>query len=144
MAEPQRIYALSKVQHISDAKHVISKAKTTADEKGCTGDEKIGKVLANTPPYLKERVQGGQVELPRDELRQPFNEGEKRMMAVMKYVLQDEGEYPEDGGMLAEVFVELLEMMAPKWDPIRGGAAGGGASAGGGAAGGGAAGGGGI
>ena len=35
------------------------------------------------------------------------------MVAAMKYVLRDEGEYPEVGGMHDDVFVELLEMMAP-------------------------------
>jgi hypothetical protein len=85
----------------------------------------MSKLLAKTPPYLKERVQGGQVELPRVQLLQPegnASEGEKQMAAVMKYVLRDEGEYPETGGKHEDVFVELLEMMAPEWDAIRGGA----------------------
>jgi hypothetical protein len=126
---------------MNDANHAIGKAKAAADKEGRTRGEKMRKMLAKTRPYLKERVQGGQVDLPRVELRQPSDaedEGKKKMVAVMKYVLRDQAEYGEMGGMSADVFVELLEMMAPKWDEIRGGNGGGGGGGGsGGAAGGG-------
>lgn len=113
MAEPQRIYALAKARHMSDAKHAIGKAKAAADKEARTRGEKMRKMLDKTPPYLKERVQGGQVEVPRVELRQIQDnanendeEGEKQMMAVMKYVLRDQAEYGEMGGMSADVFVD--------------------------------------
>ena len=50
------------------------------------------KMLAKTLPYLKERVQGGQMEEPWVELRQlqgdeneNENEGKKQMVAALKY-----------------------------------------------------------
>jgi hypothetical protein len=134
MAEPQRTFSLSKARHMIDANHAISKTKAAADKEGRTPGEKMSKILAKTPLYLKERVQGGQVDLPRVELVQPSdgNEEEKKMVAVMKYVLRDQAEYGEMGGMSADVFVELLEMMAPKWDAIRGGDGDGGGGVGGG------------
>lgn len=36
------------------------------------------------------------------------------MVAAMKYVLRDQAEYGAMGGMPEDVFVELLEMIAPK------------------------------
>jgi hypothetical protein len=122
--ESQRIYSLAKARHVNDANHAIGKVKAKALKEARTRAETMSKLLAETPPYLKERVQGGQVALPR--VVQPegkSSEGEEQMVAVMKYVLRDESEYPEVGGMHEDVFVELLEMMAPKWDAIRGGGA---------------------
>jgi hypothetical protein len=73
IAEPQRTFSLSKARYLSDANHAIGKAKATVDKEGRTRGEKMRKMLAKTPPYLKERVQGGQVEVPRVELKQPSN-----------------------------------------------------------------------
>ena len=54
------------------------------------------------------------------------------LRATLQYVLRDE-ELGENGGMKADVFVELMEMMTPRWDPIRhGGGEGGGGCGGGG------------
>lgn len=128
IAEPQRTFSLAKARHLSDTNHAISKAKTKALKEARTRSETLSRVLAKTPPYLKKRVKERQVEVPRVELRQQpqdnenenDEEGEKQMVAVMKYVLRDQAEYGEMGGMSADVFVELLEMMAPKWDAIKG------------------------
>jgi hypothetical protein len=147
MAESERIYSLAKVWHISDAKHAIAKAKANVYNEAHTRSEQMGKILAKTPPFLKERVRQGQVEVPRVEFMQADNfckgastrcgkglmeardeeeqEEEKLLVAVLKFVLRDEGEYREAGGMSGDVFVELLYMMAPKWDAIRGGGGGG-------------------
>ena len=56
---------------------------------------------------------------PRDE-----EQAEKRQ-AVLQYVLRvpDLG---ENGGMLADVFMELMEMIAPRWDCGDGGVGAGG------------------
>jgi hypothetical protein len=121
-ALPPRSFWLFKAREMIDVKQAINEAKAKAaaeegegeDEGGDTGDgEKMRKVLATTPPYLKERVQGGQVELPRVGFKQPSdeNEEEKQLVAVMKYVVRDRGEYPESGGMHPELLGELLEMM---------------------------------
>jgi ankyrin repeat protein len=95
-------------------------------------------------PWVKLSDEGKKQEMW-DKLR-PWKVGEKKnreggkdgeeekLSAVLRYVLQAQEEEEEkeqggggggekekrDGGMLPEVFVGLMEMMAPKWDPIRG------------------------
>jgi hypothetical protein len=56
----------------------------------------------------------------------------EKFHAVLQYVLHAE-EVGETGGMKAELFVELMEMLAPRWDLIRrrGGGGGGGIGSGG-------------
>jgi hypothetical protein len=45
-------------------------------------------------------------------------EAQKTCHATLQYVLRAP-ELGEMGGMSADVFVELLDMMTPRWDPIR-------------------------
>ena len=70
------------------------------------------------PPYVKQRVAQGQ-QLPRMEV----NGGDEQLVACVKYALGLEGgsgvvlEGQEPSvGMVKEVFVELCEMLVPKWD----------------------------
>lgn len=58
---------------------------------------------------------------PAEEGGEENEEKKKQLLAVMKYVLRDEGEYGDAGGMVGDVFVELLDMVVPKWDKSRGG-----------------------
>ena len=143
MAEPQRTFLLSKAHHQVDALLSLNKvAKKTAGNV----EEKCNACVAKAPVYLKERVAAGGA-LPVVVLarvkgckERPWDEADEKekLGAVLAFVLGEPQQQLGGGGekkgqeqspgMLAEVFVELLEMMAPKWDPIRGGAAAGGGS----------------
>jgi hypothetical protein len=77
------------------------------------------KALLAAPPYLKSRVAAGR-ELPSVQVLEGENE---ELVACLKYALglEDGGGVHEGGGpppqgMLREVFVELCEMLVPKWD----------------------------
>lgn len=97
-------------------------------------------MLAKTPIYLKERVEKERP-LPRVELlnyipqqqladsqaeeTEEQDKKREKLTAVLQYVLGEQeeegsGKLKETPRMLPEIFVELLEMMAPHWDPIRG------------------------
>jgi hypothetical protein len=134
MTEPQRTLLLAKARTINDANHDIAKAKEDAQRK----------VLAAAPIYLQTRVREQQQQkqqqqqllgppLSRVELHAPLiaaaaharpgsedaeEEEEKKRHAVLQYVLRAE-EFSENGGMLGDVFVELMEMMTPRWSLIR-------------------------
>jgi ankyrin repeat protein len=127
LAEPHRILILAKAREINDANHAIAKAKEDAQRK----------VLAATPACLRERVREQQQQqqllylprLPRVELHGPppaaharpgseEEEEAKKRHATLQYVLRTP-ELGKTGGMSADVFVELMEMMTPRWDPIR-------------------------
>ena len=109
------------------AKHDIAKAQVDAPRK----------VLAATPACFQPRVREQQQHqqqhqnqllgppLPRVGLHSPSaaaaharpgSEEAKKRHAVLQYVSRSPG---ENGGMLGDVFVELMEMMTPRWDPIR-------------------------
>ncbi len=77
--------------------------------------------MAATPTYLKGRVAWAQ-ELPRVELVEGEKEDEEKRLSCLKYALGlegsggvHEGEGPPPQGMVKEVFVELCELLAPKW-----------------------------
>jgi hypothetical protein len=123
--EPQRSFLLAKAREINDANYAIVKAKEDAQRK----------VLASAPTFLRGRVQEQQQQqqqqqllgppLARVELHGPpggrsdeEEEAAKKRHATLQYVLRAP-ELGETGGMSADVFVELMEMMTPRWDPIR-------------------------
>lgn len=135
----QFMVLLAKPRAINDANHAIVKAKEEAERK----------VSAAAPTWLKERLREQQQQqqqqhlllgppLPRVELHSPpasdgDNENKKaaeKFHAVLQYILHAE-EVGETGEMKAELFVDLMEMMAPRWDPIRRSAGGGGGGGGG-------------
>jgi hypothetical protein len=76
-------------------------------------------VLTRIPGDLKERVKKRRA-LPRVEL----GAATEQQRAVLNYVLRTKGSGAEVGGMEreglpAELFVELLDMVMPQWDPLR-------------------------
>lgn len=112
---------LDKGREINDVRHANAKANKEAQRK----------ILADTPPFLQERVRKQQqqlaqirkvlLELPRVEVLSPANPDEeeaKKLHAVVQYVLHAE-EVGETGGMAPDVYEELMEMMTPLWHPIR-------------------------
>ena len=134
MVEPERTYLLCKVHHLNDANDAIAKAQG----KGIIPEDQKQKLLSKTPVYLMERVEDERA-LPRIENRaqqqntadseaeETEEEGKKqeKLTAVLQYVLGEQeeggsGKLKETPRMLPKIFVELLDMMAPHWDPIRG------------------------
>jgi hypothetical protein len=76
-------------------------------------------VLTRIPGDLKERVKKRRA-LPRVEL----GAATEQQRAVLNYVLRTKGSGAAVGGMEreglpAELFVELLDMVMPQWDPLR-------------------------
>ena len=95
------------------------KARTGAQTMGHPAAVQQQAAMAAAPVYLKQRVMEG-LDLPHVEL-----EGEdEKLAACVKYALGlegggivlAEGQEPTVG-MAPEVFVELLELMVPSWDP---------------------------
>jgi hypothetical protein len=118
MVKPQRTFLLAKARHQIDTSHVVSRLRATTQ--GRTHGETTRAVLTRTPGDLKERVKKHRA-LPRVE-SQPAAEQQR---AVLEYVLRLNELGAEVGGMgreglPAELFIELLNMMVPRWDPLRG------------------------
>ena len=114
LAEPNRVRLLHRARGINDAHHAISKAATDADNAGASPEERREKIIAAAPPCLKGRVASDEV-LPQVEVVQmqsPRNGEEAKPAAAAEYVVMD-------GKLPGEVFVELMEMMLPKWDDER-------------------------
>jgi uncharacterized protein len=124
MAEPPRHRALLKARALLDAAFAIPKARKDAADKGEPPSMQEEKALAAAPAYLKGRVAEGR-QLPAVAVV----EGEEgyeieELLACLKYVLgleggggwhEGEGPAPQEG-MLKELFVELCELLVPKWD----------------------------
>jgi hypothetical protein len=110
MAEPQRARSLLKARALLDATYAIPKARTESADKGEPPATQQEKALAAAPAYLKGRVEHGQ------KLPAVVVDSEKeKLLACLKYALGLEG--GEDGqGMPREVFIELCEVLVPKWD----------------------------
>jgi len=115
--EPQRTFLLAKARHQIDTSHVCG--RVAAISQGRTRGETTRTVLTRTPCDLKERVKKRRA-LPRVEL-QPAAEQQR---AMLEYVLRTDGSgeglgVMEREGLPAELFVELLNMMMSRWDPLR-------------------------
>lgn len=120
VAEPQRPRLLLKARALIDAPLTIETARTNARDKeglGPAGQQE--QAVAAVPLYLKQRVAQEQA-LPVVEV---VNEQEsEEIVACVKYALglEDGGGVVLEGqepavGMVKELFVELCEMMVPKW-----------------------------
>ncbi len=133
--DAQRARALLTARTLLDAAHQHHVILAGLDEDGDEDEEEAGqqqvpaprrssriarktKALAAAPAYLKDRVAEGR-ELPRVAVLR--GEDEERV-ACLKYALGleggggvHEGEGPPPQGMVWEVFVELCELLAPKW-----------------------------
>ena len=134
MLEPQCPRLLLKTRALLDAAHAIREARAgnISNDDDNEQDQPVVRrrsprleskeqTVAAAPVYLKQQAAQGQ-ELPRVEI----NDGDdQQLVACIKYALGLEGgggvvvfgvqEEPAVG-MLPEVFVELCEMMVPKWD----------------------------
>ena len=129
VAEPQRARTL-KARTLIDAAHAIHEARAgnICNHDDDEGDEqqqhrsarrrsprilRKEQAVAVTPTYLKGRVAAGR-ELPRVSVvagggrgRSEDEEQKKKLVACTEYALE---------GMVKEVFVELCELLVPKWD----------------------------
>lgn len=120
VVKPQRTFLLAKARHQIDSSHVLGSVRVTTQ--GRTRGEAMRVLLTRKPGDLKERVKKRRA-LPRVKL-QPAMEPQR---AVLNYALRSTGSGEEGGGMEheglpAELFVELLDMVMPRWDPLRSGA----------------------
>jgi hypothetical protein len=121
MAKPQRARSLLKLRALLDAGHAVPKAHKDSADKDEPKAVQQEKAVAVAPAYLKGRVADWR-ELPRVVVLEGQGQNEE-LVACVKYALGleggggvHEGEGPPPQGMLKEVFVELCEMLVPKWD----------------------------
>ena len=123
LAEPQCPRALFKARALLDAAHATNKARTDAQTKGHPAAVQQQEAVAVAPVYLKQRVAQSE-ELPGVQVVEHVEQEE--LAACLKYALGlesgggvvFEGQEPAVR-MLPEVFVELLELRTPKWDPAQ-------------------------
>ena len=126
LVEPHRSRALFKARALLDAAYATRKARTDARAKGHPAAVQQQEAIAAAPVYLKQRLAQAQG-LPRVSILLHDDDEEEKLMACVKYALGFEGgggvvlEWQEEPavGMLPEVFVELLELLVPKWDPAQ-------------------------
>ena len=115
-----------KARALLDAAHASNKARTDAQTKGHSAAVQQQEAIAAAPINLHQRVAQVQ-ELPRVSIQQHDDDNdEEELAACLKYALglEDGGGVVFEGqepavGMLPEVFVELLELLVPKWDPAQ-------------------------
>ena len=112
MAEPARVQCLHKARLLYDACHDVAKA--TAEAEGMPPGQKKHKTVAAAPACLKGRVGRGE-ELPEVELVRRGNDDIEDDEHIRGEVL----EYVVGGGMLKEIYYELMNMMAMRWDDAR-------------------------
>lgn len=120
VAEPQRTFLLAKARHRANTSHVLGRVRVATQ--GRTRGETMRAVLTRIPGDLNERVKKHQA-LAQVELQSAA----EQQRAVLEYVLRTNESGEEVGamereGLPAELFVELLDMMMPRWDPLRSGA----------------------
>ncbi len=125
--EPQRPRYLLKACALLDAALAIPEARKDSANKGEPPAVQREQAVAVAPAYLKRRVAKGRA-LPAVEVveGQEHGESEKKVVACLKYALGLEGgtDFAEGGGgdgtapqgMVREVFIELCELLVPKWD----------------------------
>jgi hypothetical protein len=125
LAEPQRTYVLRKARCLMDTKLAVEKIANKNHE---TEEAKRAACMAVAPDFLRERVGQG---IPLPEMRvQVSVQGvvqnsrprgsdpgpEETRIAALQYVLGDtrlQGVKP----MSADVFIDFVAMIAPRWDP---------------------------
>ena len=125
LAEPQRPRLLFKARALLEAHTPIDKARSDArDKEGLRTRAALNRrAAAVAPVYLEGRAGDGR-NLPRVQLVEQVEQ--EQLAACVKYtlglegggVVLFEGQEPTVG-MVKEVFVELLEMLVPKWDPAQ-------------------------
>jgi hypothetical protein len=101
--EPLRARTLLKARALVDAAVAIPKARKDAEDKGLSAAVQKEKAMAAAPSYLKGRVAAENRKLPHVKV----DDKEEELVACVKYAL---------AGMPKGVFVELCELLVPKWD----------------------------
>jgi hypothetical protein len=124
---PQYARSLLKARALLDAALAVSKARNDAADKGePPAVQQQEKALAIAPAYLKGRVAEGRA-LPAVLVEEAADAANEKLLACLKYALgleggggwhEGEGPAPQEG-MVKEVFVELCELLVPKWDRAR-------------------------
>ncbi len=136
MVEPERPRLLLRARDLIDTARTILHIQSGGDDgqrrhqdaaplRKRTRAESHRKALAAAPAHVKGRVAWAQ-ELPRVEVVEEGEEEEddEKLLGCVKYALgveggggdvHEEGEGPRPQGMVKEVFVELCELLAPKW-----------------------------
>jgi hypothetical protein len=128
LIEPQRTRALFRARALIDTGRTVTAAAAVLARKGLPTVLHQDIIAMAVPPHVAGRVAQAQ-ELPGVSIQHDDDndaEDEKRA-ACLKYALGLEGgggvvlEGQEEPavGMLPEVFVELLELLVPKWDPAQ-------------------------
>lgn len=124
-AEPARAQWLHKARLLCDTAHDLAKA--TTDAEGVRPGKKKCKIAAAAPAYLKRRLRRGE-EMPKVKLCVGVS-GEKEgrsngadekdeenvILAVLKHVIGGE----EGGGLLKDLYYDLMDMLAMRWDDQR-------------------------
>lgn len=129
LADAERAFLLLKARYITEALHLFKKTAAAAKGKANDEDNKRAACLAKAPSYLAARVAADQAvpvvcfPKPKKELR-PWkatpetkvvpDETQKVQTAVLQYVLRPL-ELGEEKGMPLEVFVDWMDMIAPRW-----------------------------
>ena len=121
MAEPQRALSLLKARALIDAAYAIPKVRTDARNEGFSPVGQRAKGLVVAPAYLEKRVnRWGQ--LPQVQVMEAQSSSNEELVACVTYALGLEGggnvvvdDVEQTVGMKKEVFVELCELLVPKW-----------------------------
>ena len=125
LVEPRRLRLLLEARVLLDAAHATTKAAHDARDKGQPPHMQRQASLAVAPAYLKGRVAAEQALPAVSVMEEQGQENEEKLAACIKYALGlegggmvlFEGQEPTVGmGMAKEVFVELCELLVPKWD----------------------------
>jgi len=121
LAEPERPRLLLRARDLLDTAAAVPKAAKAALDDGLSYAAQHRAALAAAPAYLKRRVAWAQ-ELPRVEVVEGEEAANEKLLGCLKYALGLEGgggwhedEGPPPQGMVKDVFVELCELLAPKW-----------------------------
>ncbi len=120
VCDPERPRLLLKARALLDTAAAVPQTGDEAQRKGLSRAAQQKAMLAATPTYLKGRVKEGE-ELPRVVV---VEGEEEKLLGCLKCALgleggggwHEEGEGPPPQGMVWEVFVELCELLVPKWD----------------------------
>ena len=119
LTESERAQSLLRCRALLDAASAFPRAWSDARRRGLLPVERQKTAVAAAPVYLKQRVRDG-LKLPQVALCK--GQGSEALVACVKYVLGLDGGcgvvvegFEPQQGMVKEVFVELCEMLAPKW-----------------------------
>lgn len=122
---------LHKARHLRDDVHAIQEAEEEEDDEEEGNDEedrRRRRMLKVTPAYLRSRVEQGLV-LPHVEVfgggggggdgGQQQHAADDEEEDNEDDLMRDVGEFVLSGNLPKELFIELMEMIIPRWDSCR-------------------------